>query len=273
MRSLTGVPRLVLDPKRSPYRIFLIRRRCGLQVFAGERLFPQKDFHFEECDENFGAQGTVGKISNGIHCLRPILLTPAKNSQRDDHFCGRLSVYSYCYERGAVSLDSSSFNLGGESIRKFDFWIGIFLSGTSGSIQKSTSGSIRIYPKKSGTSGLLHHSISKSERYYLKKIVHVRKMKYAVTILNFHVVNSSPSKVRSIPKPSNIEDILDNSNTARGNTTAEQTPMVNVIIGVLQRHHENDVPTPLEFSGQRIFETTSSTTSGRQFQNATAHCT
>ena len=71
-------------------------------------------------------------------------------------------------------------------------------------------------------------------------------------------------------KPSNIEDILDNSNTARGNTTAEQTPMVNVIIGILQRHHENDVPTPLEFSGQRIFETT---TSGRQFQNATAHCT
>ena len=109
--------------------------------------------------------------------------------------------------------------------------------------------------------------------YYLKKIVYVRNMKYDVTILNFHVVNSSSSKVRSILKPSNIENILDNSNTARGNTTAEQTPMVNVIIGVLQRHHENDVPTPLEFSGQRIFETTSSTTSGRQFQNATAHCT
>ena len=85
-----------------------------------------------------------------MHCLRPMLLTPAKNSQRDDHFCGRLSVYSYCYESGAVSLDSSGFILGGESIRKFDFWIGVFLSGTSGSIQKSTSGSIRIYPQKTG---------------------------------------------------------------------------------------------------------------------------
>ena len=93
-----------------------------------------------------------------MHCLRPMLLTPAKNSQRDDHFCGRLSVYSCCYESGAVRLDSSSFILGGESIRKFDFWIGVFLSESSGSIQKSTSGSIRIYPKKSGTSGLLHHS-------------------------------------------------------------------------------------------------------------------
>ena len=39
--------------------------------------------------------------------------------------------------------------------------------------------------------------------------------------------------------------------------------MVNVISGVLQRHHGNDVPTPLEFSGQRMFEATSSTTSGR----------
>ena len=172
-----------------------------------------------------------------------------------------------------MNLLGCSLSLGGKLIRKSNFSIGVFLSGTSGSIQKSTSGSNRIYPKKSGTSGLLHHSISKSERYYLKKIVHARNMKYDVTILNFHVVNSSSSKVRSIPKPSNIEDILDNSNTARGNTTAEQTPMVNVIIGVLHRHHGNDVRTPLEFSSQRIFETTSSTTSARQLQNSTAHCT
>ena len=67
-------------------------------------------------------------------------------------------------------------------------------------------------------------------------------MKYDVTILNFHVVISISSEVRSILKPSNIEDILDNSNTARGNTTAEQTPMVNVIIGVLQRHHGTGFP-------------------------------
>ena len=188
VRSLTGVPRLVLDPKRSPYRIFLIGRRCGLQVFAGERLFPQKDFHFEECDENHrevGAQGTVGKISNGIHCLRPILLTPATISQRDDHFCGRLSVYSYCYESGAVSLDSSSFILGGESIRKFDFWIGIFLSGTSGSIQKSTSGSIRIYPKKSGTSGLLHHSSKDGNPLFISRPLPPFLSVYHVSLLQF----------------------------------------------------------------------------------------
>ena len=59
-------------------------------------------------------------------------------------------IYAYCYESRDVSLESSSLSLGGESIRKFDFWIGVFLS--------ESSGSIRIYPKKSGTSGLLHHS-------------------------------------------------------------------------------------------------------------------
>ena len=40
------------------------------------------------------------------------------------------------------------------------------------------------------------------------KIIHVRNMKYDVTILIFYVVNSSSSEVRSILKPSNIKDIL-----------------------------------------------------------------
>ena len=58
-----------------------------------------------------------------------------------------------------MNLLGSSQSLGGKSIRKFDFWIGVFLSGSSGSIRKFTSGSIRIYPKKSENSRLLHHSI------------------------------------------------------------------------------------------------------------------
>ena len=61
-----------------------------------------------------------------------------------------------------MNLIGCSFILGGKSIRKSNFSIGVFLSGSSGSIQKSTSGSIRIYPQKSGISGLLHHSNTES---------------------------------------------------------------------------------------------------------------
>ena len=122
-------------------------------MLARERSFLQTGFHFEGCDENhreINAQVIVSKILVDMECTRPMLLTPAKVTQRSEHFCACWSMNSYCYEGCTVSSDSSSLSLGGESIRKFDFWIGVFLSGTSGSIQKSTSGSIRIYPQKTG---------------------------------------------------------------------------------------------------------------------------
>ena len=70
-----------------------------------------------------------------------------------------------------MNLIGCSFILGKKSIRKSNFSIGVFLSGSSGSIQKSTSGSIRIYPKKSGISGLLHHSIEFQKFTRVKKFL------------------------------------------------------------------------------------------------------